>query len=227
MSHIPGMYLSQSAEREGHAVWRSACREAGRAIGLLTRTPLAPAQRAHCEAAFYRDCPTLEAYARRIVTLGRSIQARDPGFRDGFWKGNLDFIEAHLGALFAQPRVLYDQDVANFHVQGGRFMGFFDLEMCRAGCAAMQLGATSFLADDSDECWSLLVEGWEAGTGARLNHADLQAAAAARHLLCWREISRYLSYDGTPGTGYEWAEPADPARYRRHIEIARRRFGGP
>ncbi len=33
-----------------------------------------------------------------------------------------------------------------------------------------------------------------------------------------REISRYLSYDGTPGTGYDWATPADPTRYRQTIE---------
>jgi hypothetical protein len=27
-------------------------------------------------------------------------------------------------------------------------------------------------------------------------------------------ISRYMSYDGTPGTGFDWCEPADPSYYR-------------
>ena len=42
---------------------------------------------------------------------------------------------------------------------------------------------------------------------------------ALRH---WREISRYLSYDGTPGLGCAWASPADPVAYHKSMEAAER-----
>ena len=57
-------------------------------------------------------------------------------------------------------------------------------------------------------------QGWESATGVPLGSEDRKAVAAASHLLHWREISRYLSYDGTPGSGYDWASPADPVAYR-------------
>jgi hypothetical protein len=66
--------------------------------------------------------------------------------------------------------------------------------------------------------WKPFLEGWEAATGQPLHVDDTSAALAANHLLHWREICRYLSYDGTPGTGHEWASPADPVRYRQSIE---------
>jgi len=62
--------------------------------------------------------------------------------------------------------------------------------------------------------------GWEAVTAESLGPGQRQATLAAYCLLQWREISRYLSYDGTPGTGYAWASPADPARTRVSIQAA-------
>ncbi len=218
MSYVAGRYLHQCREVEGEEMWRAACRDTGRAIGMLTQVPLGTADREAFESRFYRDIPTLPIYLGRILSLGRSISARDPDFRGGFWRGSLDLIEAELPGILAQPAVLYHQDVGNMHVQRGRFTGFFDLEMCRVGCAAMQLGAALGLFEDGEEAgWPAFREGWEAAIGRPLSAADLRAAAAAIHLLYWREISRYLSYDGTPGTGYAWADPADPGRYRASI----------
>ena len=37
--------------------------------------------------------------------------------------------------------------------------------------------------------------------------------------------TRYLSYDGTPGTGYPWADPANPTTYRRSIETVHKVIG--
>lgn len=82
----------------------------------------------------------------------------------------------------------------------------------------MQLGAALSMVEVGHADWNRFRDGWEAGTGAPLAPRDAAAASAARQLLGWREISRYLSYDGTPGTGFEWASPADPARYRRLFE---------
>jgi len=216
MSHVPGMYLAQARESDGEAAWREACRDAGRAIGSLTRVPLTAGDRAAFESRFY-EYPGLAPYLGRILELARTIHARDPDFRDGFWGENIEFIEAELDGILAQPRVLYHQDVANLHVLNGRFQGFFDLEMCRVGCAAMQLGSALGMIQEQAGGWAPFREGWEDGAAGPLTSGGLRAAAAASHLLTWRVISRYLSYDGTPGTGFSWASPADPARWQRFI----------
>jgi Ser/Thr protein kinase RdoA (MazF antagonist) len=221
MSHVSGTWLDVSRETDGQALWREACDQVGRAIGRLTRVLLTDADR----AAFDKDVPTLEAYLRRILNLGRSINARDPDFSNGFWRTSLDFIEGRLPCILAEPRVLYHQDVANLHVRQGRFMGFFDLEMCRVGCATMQLASSLNMLHGDKAAWEPFGEGWEAVTGRTLTPDDLRAAAAAHHLLSWRVISRYLSYDGTPGTGFAWCDPADPVRYRRSIEAVEAMIG--
>jgi hypothetical protein len=35
-------------------------------------------------------------------------------------------IETHLPTIYAQPRILFNQDPANQHIEPGRFIGFFD-----------------------------------------------------------------------------------------------------
>jgi hypothetical protein len=218
MSFVPGEYLWQSRQTDGEAVWLENCRQVGRAMAMLAQVRLTDEQRIAFESQYYPDSPTLGDYLGRILTLGRSIHLRDPDFGDGFWGRSLDFVQSQLPAILAEPRVLYHQDIGNLHVQAGRFMGFFDLEMCRVGTAGMQLGSAVAYTDEGTEVWPPLREGWELGMARPLSEPELRSAAAVHHLLCWRVISRYLSYDGTPGTGYDWAEPADPARYRRSIE---------
>jgi hypothetical protein len=225
MSYVPGVYLHQVRQIDSKAVWQTACRETGRAIGSLTRVPLSVAEQAAFESRFYGDLGTLEAYLERIVELGRSIQMRDPDFQDVFWRESLNFAQAQLQGIFAQPRVLYHQDVSNLHVQDVRFMGIFDLEMCRVGCAAMQLASAFGMLEGERGAWEPFREGWEVATGQPLGGDDLNTAIAANHLLHWREICRYLSYDGTPGTGYDWARPADPVQYRQSIEAIERMLG--
>jgi hypothetical protein len=229
MTYVPGVYLSRSREDDGEAIWRAGCRETGRAIGALTQVPLDAADREAFESQFYRDTPTLVAYLGRILSLGRSINDRDPDFRGDYWRASLDFIEAELPRILAQPAVLYHQDVGNLHVQHGGFMGFFDVEMCRVGCAAMQLGSALGFDEHFDDGgaagWPPFREGWETATERPLGTADLRAAWAARLLLEWRVISRYLSYDGISGTGYPWASPADPVRCRTSLEAIENMIG--
>jgi hypothetical protein len=214
---LDGVYLHQA---RGEPSYDRACYETGRAAGTLTQVPLSAAGCADFEARFYDGLGPLKAYLARIVELGRGIQARDPDFEDPTWRDNLDLIESQLSRLYAQPRVLYHQDASNLHVLDGRFIGFFDLEMCRVGCAAMQLASTLIIAVRDPSIWSPFRAGWEAATGAPLGSEQRRAALAGYSLLQWREISRYLSYDGTPGTGCSWASPADPVAYRASIKAA-------
>jgi hypothetical protein len=215
MSHIGGRSLG--AEREADEVpWLASYHEVGKAIGRLASVPLSEEDARTFESSFYRELGPLEAYLGRVLDLGRCIHARDPDFRAAFWGQSLEFIELQLGAILSQPRILYGQDVGNLHVQSGRFMGFFDLEMCRVGCVAMQLAASPGL--DDGETWGRFRRGWEDVRGEVLRASELEAVAAARQLLGWREICRYMSYDGTPGTGYSWASPADPRQHQGAFE---------
>jgi hypothetical protein len=225
MSHLPGVYLGQALWADGTLAFRQASFETGVAVGRLTRVPLGPTDRALFESRFYGGLGPLEAYLSRILELGRGIAVRDPDFRDGFWRDNLDSIEGQLTRLYAQTRVLYHQDVSNLHVQGGCFVGFFDLEMCRVGCAEMQLASALGMLIGNPEAWEPFRAGWEATTGESLGLEQRQSVLAAYSLLQWREISRYLSYDGTPGSGYAWASPADPIRYRAAIRAAQTLLG--
>ena len=220
ISHLPGGYLHESRHTNPAPLFRRACYETGRAVGTLTRVPLSAADRAEFESRFYDQLGPLETYLSRILELGRGIQARDPGFQDVFWRDNLDRIEEQLPRLYTQPRVLYHQDVSNLHVHEGHFVGFFDLEMCRVGCAEMQLASALGMLGGEQTAWEPFRAGWEDAFGESLDADQRRLTLAAYSLLQWRVISRYLSYDGTPGSGYAWADPADPARYRALIRAA-------
>ncbi|MDP6041780.1 MAG: hypothetical protein QGG64_24750 [Candidatus Latescibacteria bacterium] len=215
MSHVSGRGwrsydLSEEEKRETYVAF-------GKAFGTLTNVPLSKEDRTFFESNFHGESNTVEAYLGRTVELGRKIQSRDPDFADNFWKKNLDFIEAQFDTLFSQPRILYNQDPGNHVLAPKRFMGFFDLEMCYVGCEAMQLGSMLNMLDGNKDAWQAIRQGFETEAKKSLTPEDLKAIAAMYHLLCWRVISRYMTYDGT-GTGQEWTSPANPQEYRKKIE---------
>jgi Ser/Thr protein kinase RdoA (MazF antagonist) len=225
-THVPGTWLTTVRAELGEPAWREASRATGEAIGRLASVPLSAEDRAEFESRFY-EYPTLESYIAKILELSRGVHERDPDFGGGFWRTSLDFMVARVPRILAQSRLLYQQDVANLYVRGEQFSGFFDLEMCRVGCAAMQLASAMGMAECDMVAWDPFREGWESGTGTPLTADDAAAACAARQLLGWREITRYLSYDGTPGTGYAWASPADPERYRSAFAATAELLGSP
>jgi hypothetical protein len=217
MSHLPGLMLYTSKYIDGDEAWRSACEETGKAVGSLTRVPFGTKERKAFETKFHGALTGYESYIDRIVKLGRSIHANDPAFKNDFWCKSLDFIEAQIPAILDEPRVLVHLDVANLHVQNGRFIGFFDFETCRIGSASLQLAASLPMLRASRTAWKLFRHGWELATNAVLDGDDLTKVSACSQLLGWRNISRNLSYDGTPPTG-EGTKPVDPKPYKRVFE---------
>jgi hypothetical protein len=198
MSHVPGKSLGEIHEADRLDYHR----DIGRAVARLVSVPISESTRASFEARFHqKESGTFEAYLQRILDMGRGVQELDGDFADGYWRESLDFIEAQLPFLLAQPRVLYNQDAGNCHMEDGVVTGFFDLEMCRIGIAVMQIAAAPGPFDGAAE-WRAFRAGWEEVIGRGITREEINAVSAAKQFLGWREITRYLSYDGTPGTGY-------------------------
>jgi len=215
ISHIPGRWWGREDVSGDERI--KTCQSLGAAFGKLAQVPLSQSDRTYFENHFYPEHNTVEAYLGQLFELGQQIQSRDPDFKDRFWKDNLAFIETNLPTIYAQPRILFNQDPANQHIEPGRFVGFFDLEMCYTGSEAMQLGAMLNMLKNNKTWWQAVREGFETKTDKILTTEELKAIATMYYLLCWRIISRYMSYNGTPGTGFEWASPADPIEYRNKI----------
>jgi hypothetical protein len=99
--------------------------------------------------------------------------------------------------MLGQKRLLYHQDAMNMHFSESRFMGFFDLEMCRVGTEAMQIGSLWYLFALYG-AWHDFVQGFAATSGRKLGKSDLAAGRTFAHFLVWRYISRYGRWHGSP-----------------------------
>jgi hypothetical protein len=128
-------------------------------------------------------------------------------------------IEANLPYILGQKRLLYHQDAMNMHFLDSRFTGFFDLEMCRVGTEAMQIGSLWYFFASYNN-WNAFVRGYAEITGRQLNEPDFNAAQAFAHFLVWRYISRYGRWRAQPEdiAGRAQAE-ADTAMYANAIEL--------
>lgn len=215
MSYLPGDMLHVVRAQEGEQAWLAGCEAVGEAAARLTQVEMAQETGRAYSARFYEGMGSLDRYLGRIVALSESIQRLDPDFCDGYWGASLDLVRDELDGMLSEPQVLYHQDASNLHLADGRFEGFFDLEMTHVGGPTMQIASCLRLFDGQRRAWERFAAGWVRVTGQAL---DARRVLAAGHLLAWREICRYLSYDGTPGSGYDWASPADPQWYRELLD---------
>ena len=77
--------------------------------------------------------------------------------------------------VMSHTSLLYHQDPSNLHVEQGRFVGFYDLEMCRVGGTAMQLASSLGMLKGEKVGWTFSVRAgsrqpvfpWAARTGRR------------------------------------------------------------
>ena len=96
------------------------------------------------------------------------------------------------------------------HFLGSNFSGFFDLEMCRVGTEAMQIGSLWTIFATLG-IWDAFVQGYATISGRELDEQDLAAGRAFAHFLVWRYISRYGRWRG---------EPLEPEQHTKEIEDA-------
>lgn len=160
----------------------------GQATAKLVATPLSPQAALDFEHSFYDGLP-LTRYWRDIVDAAWQVCRNVPVYQSAEFADSLIQIEAILPYILQQPRLLYHQDAMNMHFVGREFSGFFDLEMCRVGTTAMQIGALwHFLAVYQN--WHTFAQGFAQCAGQTFSRDDFDAARAFAHFLTWRYVTR-------------------------------------
>ncbi len=100
------------------------------------------------------------------------------------------------------------------HFVGSRFSGFFDLEMCRVGTEAMQIGSL-WTIFSLYKAWDAFAQGFADGTGCTLSPPAVAAARAFAHFMRWRSISDYGDWHGEPLPETKWATMTAQAEHYR------------
>jgi hypothetical protein len=217
-SRIPGGWFSHpanpafgsvEAQRMGYTL--------GQATAKLLSVPLSAQAAQTYESRFYDGQPLVE-YLREILDASWMIHERVGCYQGAVFGNSLTYIGANLPYILNQKRLLYHQDAMNMHFLDGNFSGFFDLEMCRVGTEAMQIGSlwTIFVALG---VWDAFAQGYVTISERELCEEDLAAGRAFAHFLVWRYISRYGRWRGEPlEPEMHTQEEEDAARYSRDIE---------
>jgi hypothetical protein len=190
----------------------------GQATAALLNVPLSAQAARDFESHFY-DGLALENYFRDILDASWLIHQNVDAYRTPLFAHSLESIETNLPYILSQKRLLYHQDAMNMHFSESNFTGFFDLEMCRIGTEAMQIGSLWYIFAIYNN-WNAFAQGYAAVAGCELDEQDFAAARAFAHFLVWRYISRYGRWRGESGDVANRAEgEEDAAMYAKSIEL--------
>lgn len=194
-SYIPGSWLPQPTDAEyAHIDQFQVGYTLGQAVATLTSVTLPTQATQVFEARFYEGM-ALTQYISEIIDASRHIHHNIEAYSGPIFAQSLANIEANLTYLLSQKRILYHQDALNHHFVGSRFSGFFDLEMCRVGTTAMQIGSLwNVFATHNN--WPAFAKGFQEISDTTLHVTDFYAAKAFAHFLIWRYISRYGRWRG-------------------------------
>lgn len=219
VSWIPGGWMPDLTDKTFDANARTlAGRTLGQATAKLVCTPLSTAAAQTFESRFY-DGEKLTDYLQNILQASWSIHRQVACYSDPVFAQSLANIEANLPYILNQPRLLYHQDAMNVHFADSQCSGFFDLEMCRVGTEAMQIGSLWRIIATYG-VWNVFAQGFADVTGRTLGPEDFAACRAFAHFLVWRYISDYGDWHGEPRSDAEMAAEVERAvRHRSEIEL--------
>lgn len=218
-SWIPGSWIPDPTDETFDAHARAqAGYTLGQATAKLVNVPLLSSVAQEFESRFY-DGEVLTAYLQGILQASWAIHRQVTCYSDSLFADSLASIEANLPYLLSQPRLLYHQDAMNVHFLDYRCSGFFDLEMCRVGTAAMQIGSLWWIIATYG-VWDAFAQGFADGTGRTLGPQDLAASRAFAHFLVWRYISDYGDWHGEALDDAKMATVVEQAvGHRRMLEL--------
>jgi phosphotransferase family enzyme len=176
-------------------------RQVGQALGKLAHTPLPAEQDGYSPVRDFTGLhwsPSPSEMLGFYLTTSRRIQSVIPAYADRFCDRSLTLLDAQVTRVDQERQFLFHEDIWNLRVDGDRFVGFYDLEMCRLGTESMQLGVALELCGPDRLDWGHLQRGYEAEVGHHLEEADRIAALAMNHLYHWIRVCRWGEWDGDP-----------------------------
>lgn len=182
------------------AAARRLSKEVGAALAMLGSVPLIRTGAGYCPVTDFT--PILWGKSPResiqlYLNICRRIQQTSDVYRAPFFSESLRLIEAHVDHIATQREILFHEDIGNFTVCDGSFTGFFDLEMCRGGVEAMQLGVALGLCL-KHLSWPDLLSGYEEVSNRKLDTRDLLAVLSMQHFYHWIRVCRWGSWNGDP-----------------------------
>jgi hypothetical protein len=218
-SRIPGGWLPNPGDPDyGGVDTHRVGYTLGQAVAMLLNVPLTTQAARDYESTFYEGLP-LEKYFGEILDASWLIHRNVAAYASPLFANSLQTIEANLPYILAQKRLLYHQDAMNMHFAESNFTGFFDLEMCRVGTAAMQIGSlwTLFATHNN---WRAFAQGYAEHLGRLLDEADFNAARAFAHFLVWRYVSRYGRWRAEPDSiANRTQAEGDAAMYAKSLDL--------
>ena len=200
MERLPGTdVLNALSSHSWNSYERDALsREVGIAFGRLTSTPL-PNVDGYNPLTDFPDWGWrlgLPEVVGRCLRDGRKILEAVESSCSETLASSLALIEERSAAVAGEPPILFHEDASNLRVASGRFVGFYDLELCRGGTASMQLGAALNLCGEGRLDWNRLIAGFEEAA-PRLTKVGSRAILAMNHLSRWIRLCEPLRVSQT------------------------------
>ena len=182
MARLPNEYLV--IEDPSSPVVQKLSHEVGLALAALAQFPLPDTLDADSPVLNFSMIDwgnNLADVIQHYLDWGQRAIAETPACQDPYLAHALTLIESQRDHVAGQTHILFHEDISNFAQVEGTFQGFYDLEMCRLGCEAMQLGVALDLCGRGRLHWSSLRQGYEQGLGYTLRDDDLQAILPMQH----------------------------------------------
>ncbi len=203
MTKLPGSHLALalSALQGQQTDVRCLSQAFGRAIGQLTQVPLSCAQVAYTPQRDFSIIgwgQDLRQTVAHYLETARRIQQVIAAYQAPLFAHSLALLESQLPLIPRQPELLYHEDISNTMFDGEQIGGFYDLEMCRGGTAAMQLGVALFLCGPDQLDWESLLAGYQQQTAHRLDDDEILSVLAMSHFYAWIRVCRWGWWDGNP-----------------------------
>ncbi len=218
MSRLPGHYVTRKAELTSMTADQIAAlsRQVGRAIGKLADTPLPGPDATDCPPRDFQIIlwnSDVRAAIESYLAICRAVRRVIPEYGGRFGERSLHFIASHIDAASAMRGMFFHEDIGNAMALDGEFVGFFDLEMCRIGTVAMQLGVALCLCGAGRLDWSELTGGVTRQTGIEISPDGQLAILAMHHLYHWIRACRWGWWDGSPGSDHHAAAARDASHH--------------
>lgn len=137
----------------------------------------------------------IESITRGVREAGSRIVAEIEYYSSPVFRESLARIEERWPEIAEEGPMLFHEDISNLRVDGDRFVGLYDLELCRGGTPSMQLGAALSLCGNGRLSWRRLVAGFEEASASPFGEERYASALAMHDLSRWiRIIPGLLGY---------------------------------